>query len=228
MEIERKDKRFAGEASPEGHSARPRVRLPERGIRLQGWLSYLGAGLILLVAGYSVEATGWQLAPIHAAGLCIAVVVAVVLAVLPGYLDFALRIREVRPRHPETDRCLREMVAHLNETRSAILYVQERADAVESFARETGAGEELDEVVVGLELRLEVLEAQVAALTERPTRPEGGEHGGDASEIAESDRPLEIPEGGFLAKALGSNKSGGSGGAVRRIVEEGRASEGED
>ncbi len=193
----------------------------ERGPRLQRWGSYLGAAFILGVAGYSVEAVGWRLEPIHAAGLCVAVVAAVILAVLPGYLDFALRIRQFRPRHPETDRCLREMVQHLNETRSAILHVQEQSDAVEAFARETGAGEELDEVIAGLDLRVEALEAAVEGLEERSSLAMAESSNGESQGSEEPEKPLEIPEGGFLAKALGANKGPANGGAVRRMVEEG-------
>lgn len=202
---------------PSGQSGLDSPVRPERPRRIGGprwyrWWSYAGALLILAAAVYSLHSRGWELAPFHAGVLCLSVTVAVILSVLPGYLEFIFRMRQLRPRHPESERYLREMAVHLNETRAAILHVQEQSDAVEAWARETGAGEELDEVIVGLELRIGELER---ILAEKRDADAPGES------APEPEKPLEIPEGGFLAKALGANQPGTEGGAVRRVVENG-------
>ena len=165
----------------------------------------LALGLTVMgVAGFSVFSTGLPLDPAHAAAVAFGVAVAAVLVAVPGYLDFLWRVRQMRPTHPDVEDYLNRFAADLNETRAAVLQLEEDLAGLGAGNGEAG----LDEILSRMRLEIDWLSARGA---------------GNGLVSGEDYRELEVPEGGFLGRALGST---GATPAISRMVERSRGGSG--
>ncbi|MGF1530457.1 MAG: hypothetical protein ACFCU4_03750 [Puniceicoccaceae bacterium] len=200
--------------APASKKPLPKRFKPAQPPKLHRLFSYLGALVLGSMALWFLFYFEGLLTPLLASAICLLAAISVVLAVLPGYLEVAFRMRQITPLHPSTERFMAEFSDHLNETRSAVLYLQEKSDRLEKEINDSQPDPDLDEVITSLWLKIDPLERLMegnlgSLLRSAETEEEAKEHG------------FPIPDGGFLNKALSAAHPPKPGTAIRRIVENG-------